>query len=319
MTVSTSTNKVFHNGNSVATAFAFAFKVLDASHLKVYVDADGAGYVLKTKDGLGTYDYSVVGVGDPSGGTVTFNTAIPSVTDAVLIIRDVPLVQISDYVNGDEFSMDVLEDDLDRLMMCLQQHEETLTRSFILPVETEYSGVLLDPTPSTFLMAKADGTGFEWQNIASLGDLSVSSFMLTVLDDTTASAARTTLGAAASLAPTLTRPVLKSPWEMSASVTGGGTVSINRDDVAYVAITLTGNITTLSIGNIPAATNVFALTLELIQGGAGSYTVAWPGTVKWPAGTPPTLTTTVGKCDVVTLITRDGGTSWLGFVAGQNF
>jgi hypothetical protein len=41
--------------------------------------------------------------------------------------------------------------------------------------------------------------------------------------------------------------------------------------------------------------------LKLIQGGAGSFTATWPGAVLWPGGTPPILTTTVGKRDMIAL------------------
>jgi len=117
---------------------------------------------------------------------------------------------------------------------------------------------------------------------------------------------------------TIVRPSLQSPNEVITTASGSGTVSINCDTAAYHGITITGNITTLSISNIPASPALFSLTLELIQGGSGGYTVTWPGAVKWPGGISPVLSTTVGKIDVVTLITRNGGTSWLGFIAGQN-
>jgi hypothetical protein len=49
---------------------------------------------------------------------------------------------------------------------------------------------------------------------------------------------------------------------------------------------------------------------ELIQGGSGSYTITWPASVKWSGGTAPTLTTTVGKTDIVTLF--HDGTNFFG-------
>ena len=39
--------------------------------------------------------------------------------------------------------------------------------------------------------------------------------------------------------------------------------------------------------------------LRLIQDGAGSHTVTWPASVKWPGGTAPTLTTAAGGTDIV--------------------
>lgn len=35
--------------------------------------------------------------------------------------------------------------------------------------------------------------------------------------------------------------------------------------------------------------------------------------------TAPTLTVTSGKRDILTFVTNDGGTTWFGFVGGQNF
>lgn len=55
-------------------------------------------------------------------------------------------------------------------------------------------------------------------------------------------------------------------------------------------VTMTGNCTfTFN----PAPGSVTRILLQLIQDGTGSRTVtAWPATVKWPSGSPPTLTTT---------------------------
>jgi hypothetical protein len=61
------------------------------------------------------------------------------------------------------------------------------------------------------------------------------------------------------------------------------------------------------------------MTLVLKQDNTGSKTVAWPNSIKWPGASAPTLTTTGGKYDIITLMTNDGGTIWFGFVAGQNF
>jgi hypothetical protein len=41
--------------------------------------------------------------------------------------------------------------------------------------------------------------------------------------------------------------------------------------------------------------------------------------VKWPANTAPTLTSTNDKKDVLSFLSTDNGTSWLGFVGGQDY
>jgi hypothetical protein len=68
----------------------------------------------------------------------------------------------------------------------------------------------------------------------------------------------------------------------------------------------------------PAAKVGSSFTLLLTQGGSGSYTVTWPGTVLWPSATAPTLTTTVAKTDVFSFLCADG-INWLGFTSGQAF
>lgn len=81
--------------------------------------------------------------------------------------------------------------------------------------------------------------------------------------------------------------------------------------------TLTEN-TTFTFSNPPASGTAFSFSIEIIQDGSASgYTVAWPGTVDWPAATAPTLTATASAKDVFVFYTRDGGTNYLGFTAGQ--
>jgi hypothetical protein len=53
-----------------------------------------------------------------------------------------------------------------------------------------------------------------------------------------------------------------------------------------------------------------SVILKIIQGGSGSYTVTWPGTVKWSGGVAPTLSTGVGDIDIVSFYYD--GTSYFG-------
>jgi hypothetical protein len=81
--------------------------------------------------------------------------------------------------------------------------------------------------------------------------------------------------------------------------------------------TLTEN-TTFTFSNPPASGTAFSFSLELIQdAGASGFTVTWPAAVDWPAATAPTLTATASAKDVFVFYTRDGGTTWYGFTAGQ--
>ena len=85
----------------------------------------------------------------------------------------------------------------------------------------------------------------------------------------------------------------------------GGTVAISYGAGNIADITLTAS-TTFTFNTHVVGTYI----LKVTQGGTGSYTITWPATVKWSGGTAPTLTTTVGKTDIITLF--HDGTSFYG-------
>ena len=81
--------------------------------------------------------------------------------------------------------------------------------------------------------------------------------------------------------------------------------------------TLTEN-TTFTFSNPPASGTAYSFSIEIIQDASASgFTVTWPASVDWPSGTAPTLTATASAKDVFVFTTRDGGTNWYGFTAGQ--
>ena len=81
--------------------------------------------------------------------------------------------------------------------------------------------------------------------------------------------------------------------------------------------TLTEN-TTFTFSNPPASGTAYSFSIEIIQDASASgYTVTWPASVDWPSATAPTLTATASAKDVFVFYTRDGGTNWYGFTAGQ--
>lgn len=81
--------------------------------------------------------------------------------------------------------------------------------------------------------------------------------------------------------------------------------------------TLTEN-TTFTFSNPPASGTAYTFSIEIIQDASASgYTVTWPAAVDWPSATAPTLTATASAKDLFVFMTRDGGTTWYGFTAGQ--
>ena len=93
--------------------------------------------------------------------------------------------------------------------------------------------------------------------------------------------------------------------------------TVNCENGNAFSHTLTEN-TTFTFSNPPASGTAYSFSLEIIQDASASgYTVTWPSSVDWPAATAPTLTATASAKDVFVFYTRDGGTNWLAFTAGQ--
>ncbi len=115
----------------------------------------------------------------------------------------------------------------------------------------------------------------------------------------------------------LIRPKIKDYSEVpSTNAAAGATPDIDLEDGNVHDVTLTAN-ATFTFSNPLAASGV-SFTLLLRQDGTGGWTTTFPASVDWAGGTAPTLTTTASGLDVLTFITVDGGTTWLGFLAGAD-
>jgi hypothetical protein len=89
-----------------------------------------------------------------------------------------------------------------------------------------------------------------------------------------------------------------------------GSVTINLASGHFVTATVTGAITSLTLSG-QSSTNASGFVLELTNGGA--HSIAWPGSVKWPSGTAPTLTSS--GVDILAFVTDDDGTNWRGVLS----
>ena len=82
--------------------------------------------------------------------------------------------------------------------------------------------------------------------------------------------------------------------------------AIDCSQGSYFTKTITGA-TTFTFTNVPTGV-AYAFTFEVTLNGSNAIT--WPGSVKWPADTAPTITD--GKTQVFVFLTDDGGTRWRG-------
>jgi len=200
MTVSSEVKRSDFAGNGSTTAFATGFRFLQNSDIKVILTVDATGVETVQVE---ITNYTLTGAGLDAGGTVTMLIAPPTGT-TLTIKRDVPLTQGTDYIENDDFPAESHEEALDKLTMITQQIQEELDRSLKLSEAQQSSGLTL-PVPVTNRFLQWDVNG-DLQNvdIALQGALAVSDFAKTYLDDLTAAATRTTLGAAAIVSPTFT-------------------------------------------------------------------------------------------------------------------
>lgn len=153
MTISSETAKNTYAGDGIQTSFAFSFPILAEGHLKVEIkDVNGT---LTTK--VIVTDYTVNGTGNDTGrtnyssGNIVFVTA-PLSTDTVIITRDVPLTQETDYVENDTFPAETHEEALDKLTMINQQQTEELDRTVkVDPAVSGFDSTLPTPAADKYL------------------------------------------------------------------------------------------------------------------------------------------------------------------------
>lgn len=192
MTISSTTNRVSFSGNNVTTAFSFPYRFLADADLVVIETVITTG--VQTTKTLTTH-YTVSGAGDAAGGAVTMLTA-PASTVTLTIYRDPAATQAVDLVENDPLPVeDSIETPLDKLTMMVQRLKDVDSRSLRQP-EGDTANIDFLPAKVTrasmYLAFDADG-----DPIASSATDGVvaSTFMETVLDDTTAAGARATLDA----------------------------------------------------------------------------------------------------------------------------
>ena len=122
----------------------------------------------------------------------------------------------------------------------------------------------------------------------------------------------TLAGEAACADNLVTRATLKDyAVEGSAIGNTGATRTFDLSVANFFSATLDQNCT-FTFSNPPASGDFGVFVLELTNGGA--YVITYPASVDFVGGTAPTLT--ASGVDQLVFTTRDGGTTYFGFVAG---
>ncbi|WP_443684913.1 hypothetical protein [Phascolarctobacterium succinatutens] len=130
-------NRITYSGNGNATEFAYQFKILNRTDIKVLLtDADGKEKLL-TKDYYVDVEKSVVRYPGYAVGAEVPESERPAVLPAgwkLTIYREVPVTQETDL--PDQYPFNQVEDIGDKLTMIAQQLTDTTDRSLKIGVST---------------------------------------------------------------------------------------------------------------------------------------------------------------------------------------
>jgi hypothetical protein len=256
VTVASTQNRKTFAGDDATTSFATTPIVFFAtSDLQVYVTTDATGASTLLTEGVG---YAVSGGDETSGAVGTVDTSGGSAPHGALlsgttlvILRELPLTQGADFVNNDAADAEVAEAALDKLVMNVQRLDERIDRSFVLP-DSDVSGASTElPTPTASTIIGWNSAADALQNYVAgdiAPDISVSTFMETVLDDVDAATARATLVAAGSGDVTASDLTMNTARLLGRTTASAGTV----EEISVAAsLTLSGG----SLSGTPATTS----------------------------------------------------------------
>jgi hypothetical protein len=155
-----------------------------------------------------------------------------------------------------------------------------------------------------------------WQTITSGASLSTANTWTALQTFNGPGAGTFAVGFGAAYTEKQNAPTLAATFPIDCSLGNNFTVALGATAI-----------TALNFTNVPTTGTNYSATLYVTQDSTGGRsmslsTVQVGGvakTIKWAGGTAPTITSGANKIDIFTFVTYDGGNTWLGFIAGQNY
>jgi len=186
-----------YNGNGSTTTFAITFTYLDDDHIVVKkIDTSTTPYTVTTlTNGV---EYNITG-----GSVVTTAGNTFASGEKCWIGRVTPQTQATDLKNYSTLDAEDLEDALDKTILLSQEREEEISRTIKFSTTSGLSDKEIDATSLTagyYVRVNSAGDGFDLVALSTTGSITVTAFGETLLDDTDAATALSTLGLTATAA-----------------------------------------------------------------------------------------------------------------------
>lgn len=124
MTVETHINVVQYQGNGATTVFPIPFPVYEGEWIHLYFGLGPDVQEVFT-------GFSVSGAGGDNVNLIMEEA--PAAGTVLTVIRNVPLEQLLDLLNGGNFNAEVIESNFDRIVMMIQQVQEQVSRAPVAP------------------------------------------------------------------------------------------------------------------------------------------------------------------------------------------
>lgn len=193
MTVSTPTSAIAYTSAGVTATYAYSWQIALAADLLVYL-IDPTGLIV-TKLAL-TTDYTVTGVGIPTGGTIVLVAGIPASGTRVFICSDPSMVQALLLQQGVGYNPADVMTALDLLTREVQQVRRLANNAVQVPPAESLDGYLSTVPPkagraNTFMAWDVNGNIFSASGVSGVA---VSSTMVPFVQATSLGAARNILG-----------------------------------------------------------------------------------------------------------------------------